>query len=271
MVTSRGITETTVYDESAVRARFGLAPAQIPDLKSLKGDTTDNIPGVPGVGEKTAARLLADGTTVEALLDGLGDVRDARLRARLAEHRTQILQSKSLATIATDLDLPVDFEALRRRPYDVERLRALFTRLEFKSLLDRLGVAAPKAQARGRYRTLSADAVAAFLSGATQMAVAPVFEGASHPLAARLRGLGLAVKPEEAVYVDLSGGVPPALAEALERATHRIAETLYRTGAAAGTAAGSGAGPSAGAPQGTKPGDVIDAEYVDVDESKKPN
>ncbi|HEX2713107.1 MAG TPA: molecular chaperone DnaK [Candidatus Acidoferrales bacterium] len=60
-------------------------------------------------------------------------------------------------------------------------------------------------------------------------------------------------------------------AEALERATHRIAETLYRTGAAAGTAAGSGAGPSAGAPQGTKPGDVIDAEYVDVDESKKPN
>ena len=217
MVTSRGISETTVYDEAAVQSRFGLAPAQIPDLKSLKGDTTDNIPGVPGVGEKTAARLLAGGTTVETLLDGLGGVRDARLRARLAEHRAQILQSKSLATIATDVDLPVDIDALRRRPVDTDRLRALFTRLEFKSLLDRLGVAAPKAQARGRYRTISPDAVAVFLVGAAHVAIAPVFEQASHPLVARLRGLGLAVKPEEAVYVDLAGGVPPALAAALER------------------------------------------------------
>lgn len=218
MVTSRGISETTVYDEAAVQARFGISPAQIPDLKSLKGDTTDNIPGVPGVGEKTAARLLADGTTVEALLNGLGGLRDARLRERLAEHREQILQSKSLATIATDLDVPVDIEALRRHPFDVERLRTLFTQLEFKSLLDRLGVAVPRAQTRGRYRTLSPDAVAAFLSGATHVAVAPVFEEASHPLAARLQGLGLAVRPEEAVYVDLSGGIPPALTDALERA-----------------------------------------------------
>lgn len=218
MVTSRGVTETTVYDEAAVQTRFGLAPAQMPDLKSLKGDTTDNIPGVPGVGEKTAARLLAGGTTVETLLDGLGGVRDARLRERLAGHREQILRSKSLATIATDLDVPVDFEALRRHPFDVDRLRALFTKLEFKSLLDRLGVSAPKAQARGRYRTLPPDAVAGFLSGATQVAVAPVFEEAPHPLVARLRGLGLAVRPEEGVYVDLSGGVPSALVEALERA-----------------------------------------------------
>src|SRR5207244_7258525 len=64
-----------------------ISPQQIPDLKSLKGDTTDNIPGVPGVGEKTASRLLSQYESVEALLNGVGDIREAKLRERLREHR----------------------------------------------------------------------------------------------------------------------------------------------------------------------------------------
>ncbi len=216
MVTSRGISETTVYDEAAVRARFGIEPAQMPDLKSLKGDATDNIPGVPGVGEKTAARLLANGLGVEAVLGGLGGLPDARLRERLTEYREQILQSKQLATIATDVDLSVEFEALRRRPLDVERVRDLFTRLEFKSLLDRLGVSTPRTQARGTYRTVTPDALGPVLGGATQVAVAPVADE-GHPMMARLRGLAVATRPGEAVYVAVSGEVPAVLAEALER------------------------------------------------------
>ena len=216
MVTSRGITETTIYDEDAVRKRFGIAPSQIPDLKSLKGDPTDNIPGVPGVGEKTAARLLAEYATAEAALDALDRLRDARLRDRLAAHQDQIRQSKRLSTIDTRVDLPLDFEFLRRRPPDLEQVRNLFTRLEFKSLLERLDASPPPPQSRGVYRALSAEALRAFLAGATRIALAPVFED-GHPLTARLRGIALARKPGEAVHVALSDGIPRPLAEALER------------------------------------------------------
>ncbi len=216
MVTSRGTSEAAVYDEAAVRAKLGVAPAQVPDLKSLKGDATDNIPGVPGIGERTAARLLAGGTSVEALLGGLDGVGDPRLRDRLTEYREQILQSKQLATISTDVEVPLDWEALRRRPFDVGRVRDLFTQLEFKSLLDRLGVAAPAAQAPGTYRTIAADAAAAYLAGARRLALVAVADE-GHPLLARLRGVALAARPGDAVYLEVSAGLPAALGQALER------------------------------------------------------
>jgi DNA polymerase-1 len=216
MVTSRGISETALYDEAAVRARFGIAPSQIADLKSLKGDATDNIPGVPGVGEKTASRLLEGGVTVEALLNGLGGLRDARLRDRLAAHREQIIQSKQLATISTDVDLSFDFKDLRRRPGDLGRIRDLFTQLEFKTLLDRLGVAAHEAQARGTYLTVTPHDLQPLLEKAGQIAVATVADD-GHPMTARLRGLALAVRPGEAAYLDMSSGIPPALRAALEQ------------------------------------------------------
>jgi DNA polymerase I len=201
-----------------VEAKLGVAPAQVPDLKSLKGDATDNIPGVPGVGDKTAARLLAGGATVETLLADLNGMPDAKLRAKLAEHREQILSSKHLATIATDVDLPVDWAVLRRHTPDMERVRALFTELEFKTLLDRLGVvaAAPAEQAPGTYRTIGAAKLGAVLADATKLAIVPV-AGEGHPFAARLEGIALATRPGEAVYLELNGSVPGPLADALER------------------------------------------------------
>ena len=218
MMTSRGISETVIYDEAGVEAKLGVAPAQVPDFKSLKGDSTDNIPGVPGVGDKTAGRLLAGGVTVEALLADLNGMSDARLRAKLAEHREQILSSKHIATIATDIDLPIDWAALRRHTPDMERVRALFTDLEFRTLLDRLGVAtaAPADQTRGTYRTIAASDLGAVLATATQLAVSPVAEE-GHPFSARLRGVALATRPGEGVYLEIGGDVPRPLADALER------------------------------------------------------
>ncbi len=218
MMTSRGISDTVVYDEAGVEAKLGVRPAQVPDFKSLKGDSTDNIPGVPGIGDKTAARILAGGVTVEKLLSDLNGMADARLRAKLEEHREQILSSKHIATIATDIDLPVDWSALRRHTPDMERVRALFTDLEFRTLLDRLGVAtaAPADQTRGAYRAIAAPELGAVLANAAQLAVAPV-AGEGHPFAARLRGIALSARPGEAVYLDLADGVPKPLAEALER------------------------------------------------------
>jgi DNA polymerase I len=216
MMTSRGITETTVYDEAAVRERFGITPAQIPDLKSLKGDTTDNIPGVPGVGEKTASRLLAQYPSVEALLNGVGDLREPKLRERLREHGKQILQSKRLATIVTDLDVPLDPEFLKRRPPDAAQVRELFTSLEFKTLLERLGVDAPAAQARGTYRTVAAADLSRILRGVKRLAIA-LDAGPGHPFTAKLRGVALSPHAEEGMYLALEDGVPKVLAALLER------------------------------------------------------
>ncbi|HLJ58215.1 MAG TPA: DNA polymerase I [bacterium] len=216
MVTSRGISETTVYDEAGVQAKLGVAPARVPDLKSLKGDATDNIPGVPGVGDKTAARLLAGGATVEEVLEAPAEGRDARLRQRLEEHRAQILQSKTLSTIQTGVPLSLSWDLLRRRPVDTARIRDLFTRLEFKSLLDRLGVEVPLTEARGTYGTLARDHAAAFLEGVSEVAIAPVAEG-DGPLKSRLIGIALARRAGEASYLELHDGVPPALADALAR------------------------------------------------------
>ncbi|HET7265099.1 MAG TPA: DNA polymerase I [bacterium] len=217
MMTSRGISDTVIYDEAGVEAKLGVTPSQVPDFKSLKGDSTDNIPGVPGIGDKTAARVLAGGVTVERLLAGLNGMTDARLRAKLEEHREQILSSKHIATIATDVDLSVDWSALRRHTPDMERVRALFTDLEFRTLLDRLGVAtaAPADQPRGGYRAIAASELGTVLEKATQLAVAPV-AGEGHPFVAGLRGIALATRPGAAVYLDLGDGVPEPLADALE-------------------------------------------------------
>jgi DNA polymerase-1 len=218
MMTARGITETTVYDEAAVRERFGIAPRQIPDLKSLKGDPTDNIPGVPGVGEKTASRLLRQYPTVEALLDAVGDIREAKLRERLEEHREQILQCKHLATIVTDLEnVRLDPEFLRRRPPDAEQVKVLFTSLEFKTLLERLGVGAPAPQKSGAYEIVDRNGLPRVLADATRLAISPVAD-AGHPLLSAVRGIAVSTKAGEAAYIAIEGAVPTALAEILERA-----------------------------------------------------
>src|SRR5438132_5712021 len=104
LTTRRGISDLVRYGVDEVRARYGLVPSQIPDLKALKGDTTDNIPGVPGVGDKTASKLLQDYGSIEGLLDHLGDMPAGRITEALKEHVEQLPLSKRLATIVRDVD-----------------------------------------------------------------------------------------------------------------------------------------------------------------------
>jgi len=210
MITSRGITETTLYDEAAVRQRYGFAPAQLPDYKALKGDTTDNIPGVPGVGEKTAASLVAQFGSVEALLDRLAEA-PPKLRDRLREHAEQIRQSKHLATV---VDAPVawTWEDLKRRSPDRERLTALLLNLEFKTLLERLGTPPPEPPTAGEYGELhSAADLLASLRGRGEVGVV-LLRTPGHPLAAALTGIAVAGEAGRAQYLPLLGEVPGELA-----------------------------------------------------------
>lgn len=138
MVNTRGVTEVKIYDPAAVEERFGVPPRLIPDLIGLKGDTSDNIPGVPGIGEKTAAELLKRFGTLEAVLEHAAEVSGAKRRELLVQHRETALLSKKLATL--DTRAPIDIRTAELLPHQPQRdlLQELFTRFEFTSLMDRV-------------------------------------------------------------------------------------------------------------------------------------
>lgn len=134
-----GATELEEMDPAAVSARYGLTPSQIADYKGLRGDPSDNIPGVPGVGEKTATALLQQFGTLDALYARLDEVANAKLRDKLTANRAIALQSRHLATIDRNVPLPeVDWEACQLTLPDLDRLTQVLAALEFRTIIDQL-------------------------------------------------------------------------------------------------------------------------------------
>jgi DNA polymerase-1 len=126
-----------VYTPERVEARYGVRPDQVPDFIGLKGDTSDNIPGVPGIGDKTAGQLVAQYGSLEEVLDHVDELSPAR-RKNLVEHAAQARQSKQLATMRRDLDLGCNPAELVLQPPDRSQLREMFRRFEFRNLLGRV-------------------------------------------------------------------------------------------------------------------------------------
>jgi DNA polymerase-1 len=137
MTTKRGISDIVWYDEEAVVARYGILPVRIPDWKALTGDTSDNIPGVPGIGDKTATKLLQTYDTLEGVLAHTAEL-PARQRQLLEDHAEQARKSKWLATIVTDAPVTLDLAAAHTPEFDRSVVRDLFRELEFHSLIDRV-------------------------------------------------------------------------------------------------------------------------------------
>jgi DNA polymerase-1 len=150
--------DRVVFDEAAVKAKWGVEPAQIPDILALMGDSIDNIPGVPGVGEKTAAKLIGQFGGVERLYENLSLV-PGKLRETLAANRKQALLSRELATVSTRVPIAFDLETFRRRDPDWDRLRALWTEMEFHTLLRQVPAPAA-AEASGGDAVTLADSAA---------------------------------------------------------------------------------------------------------------
>jgi DNA polymerase-1 len=144
MMTPRGVGDVEVYTPERVLARYGIGPELIPDLIALKGDTADNIAAVPGIGEKTAAQLLARYGSLEAVIDHAHEQPPARRRA-LTENADAARAAKRLATLRRDLGLPAEAEptALVARPPDRSKMRDVFGRFEFKRILERLALLDP--------------------------------------------------------------------------------------------------------------------------------
>jgi DNA polymerase I len=139
MATSRGITETKVYDRDAVIDRYGIAPELIPDFVGLKGDTSDNIPGVPGIGEKTASQLIQEHGSLEGVLDNIDKISGAKRKENLTNHAEDARVSKTLATAIRDIELgEIDLDHIAAREPDRSRLRETFREFELRAPLERL-------------------------------------------------------------------------------------------------------------------------------------
>ncbi len=137
MMTPRGVSDVHVYTPDRVEARYGIRPEQIPDFIGLKGDTSDNIPGVPGIGDKTAGQLVAQYGSLEGVLEHVDELSPAR-RKNVSDHAGQARQSKELATMRRDLDVDCDPAQLVLAPPDRSQLREMFRRFEFRGLLGRV-------------------------------------------------------------------------------------------------------------------------------------
>ncbi|HZV75837.1 MAG TPA: DNA polymerase I [Conexibacter sp.] len=227
MATARGITETKLYDRQGVIDRYGITPELVPDFIGLKGDTSDNIPGVPGIGDKTAAQLLQEYGTLEGVLEHAPEIRATRRRENLIAHAEDARISKQLATMVRDIPVDVDVAAFASAEPDRSRLREVFREFELRDPLRRLeealgsgdgAEAAPRPKAeqalRVRVRAGGPDALAAFGSGEVALAVrAPEQpEGELFPLSEAWRFGAYAHGPEA-----LAGecGSPDELAAAL--------------------------------------------------------
>jgi DNA polymerase I len=137
LVTRRGVTDTVLYDVAGVRGRYGLDPQQLVDLRALRGDVTDNIPGVPGVGEKTATKLLEQYQDIEQLIAHLGDL-PAKQRDQLTPYVDQMRTARELAQIMRDAPIEFDFGTAALTRPDRDKVLTLFHELAFRSLIDRL-------------------------------------------------------------------------------------------------------------------------------------
>jgi DNA polymerase I len=147
MSTSRGITETKIYDVAAVEERYGVPPELITDMMGLRGDTSDNIPGVPGIGEKTATQLLQQFGSLDGVLDNVEEISGAKRKQNLVEHADDARLSKQLATLHYDVETGVDFaEAMGSEP-DRGALRDFMREFELRAVMERLEEALPEGQA----------------------------------------------------------------------------------------------------------------------------
>ena len=147
MSTSRGITETKIYDRATVEERYGVPPELITDLMGLRGDTSDNIPGVPGVGEKTATQLLQQFGSLDNVLASVDQISGAKRKQNLTEHADDARLSKELATLQYDIETGVDLEAAMSSEPDRGALRDFMREFELRAVLERLEEALPEGAA----------------------------------------------------------------------------------------------------------------------------
>lgn len=218
LMTRKGISATEKVDERVLWEKHGLHPWQVPDYKALKGDPSDNIPGIPGIGEKTALKLLKNYGSLEKMLENPEEIREPKFRQKIIDYGEQARMSRELATIFSDIGESLDLENCRVRQEGVDygKIKELFRSLEFNSLLEKQpfagevegGVPVEKAVSRAyslvRDRP-SLDTLLGTLKKAGEVAL--ILEATDpNPFQAGLVGITLGLSPENIFYIPLSTG-----------------------------------------------------------------
>jgi DNA polymerase-1 len=224
MAPGRSFGDTIIYDESRIRQRYGLEPQQLIDYKALVGDTSDNVPGVRGVGDKTATKLLQQYGSLEAIYEHLDEISSSRFRNALENGRDVAFLSKHLVTIVRDVPVSLDLQACRVGELDRERVVGLFRELEFRALLNRLPAAVegtapaqlslfgeeeapPRKEEQADYRIIdsveSLEAMLAELEKAQALAV-DVESTSVDPMAAELVGIALTAQEGTGYYIPVA-------------------------------------------------------------------
>ncbi|MGC6486135.1 MAG: DNA polymerase I [Planctomycetota bacterium] len=199
-----------IFDAAACEAKWGLPPTAIVDMLALMGDSSDNVPGVPKVGKKTAVDLLSQFGSIDAIYEHLDEVKKPSIKKTLEEHRELAELSRRLVTLQLDLPLGIEVQDLGPAAPDPERLRPLFQRLDFKNLLSDLAAKkAPQEHVEQRYEVVddddAIDALTARLAGCPQVAIAAETAGPSLRKR-KLVGVAFATAPGIACYVPLDDG-----------------------------------------------------------------
>ena len=217
-----GFGDTKVYDVDAVRERYGgLEPAQQRDVKALMGDTSDNVPGVPGIGQKTAVKLISEFGSAEALVERVDEVTPPRIQGLVREHAEQLLKSKHLVTIETAAPTEFDFDASAFWRFSRDDVLDVFRELEFSSLVARIpsppgeqqpAADAPDAQLQSMFdadvRVTVVDTPSALNSLVERLEAGSALVVEAHAAAPRameseLAGLAFAVEQDEGFYVPV--------------------------------------------------------------------
>ncbi len=238
LITKKGITDFELYDPQKMQERYGLTAQQFIDLKGLMGDSSDNIPGIPGVGEKTGIRLLQQFGSLEAMLARTEEIASPKLREKVEENAQLALMSKRLATINVYVPLEYSLAELALAEPDYEALIDIYSKLEFNSFLKRLKAPAktevlPLAELVADKRMVEKEAelegALACLEGDVYL---KVFGDASHVREPFIEGVFL-LDEKTALYIDTTLIPPAQLADALNRRRlsfygHEIKDDIYQ-------------------------------------------
>jgi DNA polymerase-1 len=219
------------YGPAEVEEKWGVPPSSLPDLLALTGDKIDNVPGVPGVGEKTAASLLKDYGSLEGVLQHAAEVKKPKLRENLLASIDRVRTGRKLIALYEDLPLPVQLEDLERKPIDEPRARKLFTELEFVRLIKDLPKPAPAAPGGKRSLATTLEQVQNLVDRARAAGRFAILTLTSEDEPLRDELLGIAISlPDESVYVPLGhrpqGGASGALFAPAEMSAPRAIALL---------------------------------------------
>ena len=206
----RTLGDTVLYDEEAVKQKYGIKPDQLPDFKALVGDTSDNIPGIPGIGEKTAAKLIQNYGSLGGIYDRINEIAPSKLQAALHQYQSQALQSKELVTIVRDVPVNLSLEACQVTNYDRDKVVELFRELEFIKLLPRLPQetweGASPSPTEGIYQVVSSEAglneLISQLEAANEIVIAIETTG-KVAITAELVGIAVSPAPGRAFYIPI--------------------------------------------------------------------